>query len=250
MKGRHLSDEQLHRRHDITYGLVALVAFAGFALLVLWLQGLTSDLRTANTARDALARQVQSLGHSPVAGPPGSRGAPGQSIVGPRGPRGPAGPSGEPAPTLTPSPGASGASGAPGRPGASSTVPGPSGAPGSPGVAGPAGPAGPAGQDGKDGTNGTDGQPPSGWTYTWTSSDGVTHTVTCTRAANFDPSSPQYTCADSASSPSPGPSNPAAGLLVLSAGLARRRKYAGASSSAVEPLARGRHRASRGGAHR
>lgn len=140
-----------------------------------------------------------------------------------------------------PIPGPPGASGAPGRPGpvgpsGASGQPGASGAPGvgATGPAGPPGPAGAAGKDGRDGTDGANGQPPSGWTYTWTDSGGVTHTVSCTRAANFDASSPQYTCTDSSStSPSPSaPSNPQTALLACAA------------------LTRGRHRPARPGRHR
>lgn len=164
----------------------------------------------------------------PIPGPVGPTGAPG--ATGASGPPGPPGPSGQP-----------GASGVPGV-----------GATGPAGPAGPPGPAGADGQDGKDGTNGSDGQPPAGWTYTWSEQNGETHTVTCTRAADFDPSSPQYTCTDSSTSPSPSaPENPQVGLLLLSALVARRRTHAGTSTSAVGPRPHGRHRTGpRGGAHR
>ncbi|MFD9071067.1 collagen-like protein, partial [Streptomyces lasiicapitis] len=79
--------------------LAALVAF-------IWWQTaeLSRDLRTANTARDALAHQVQGLGEKPVAGPPGSRGESGRIVTGPRGPQGERG-----------EPGPDGASGKPGK---------------------------------------------------------------------------------------------------------------------------------------
>lgn len=236
MKGRHLSQEQLDRRRDVMYGLAVLMALTAFALLVLWLQGLSEDLRTSNAARDALARQVQSLGHSPVAGPPGSRGAPGQSVVGPRGPEGPSGAPGKDAPTITPSPGPSGASGAPGRNGSNGSpgVAGPSGAPGSPGpastVAGPQGPAGPAGPPGRDGTDGAQGPkgdtgpPPSGWSFTYPPGPlGVTYNCVPDSAG-----STHYSCT-SAGSPAPskvGKShavNPQAAALLFTAAFTRRR---------------------------
>lgn len=46
------------------------------------------------------------------------------------------------------------------------------------------------GVNGRDGTNGVDGQPPSGWQST--EPDGSV--TTCTRVADFDPTSPQYQC--------------------------------------------------------
>lgn len=152
MSGAVHVSRRVQRQRDVLFALCVLGAVAGFALLVLWLQGLANDLRDANAARDALARQVQQLGGKPVAGPPGSRGEPGKSVIGPRGPRGergspgPAGPSGEP--------GKSGADGSDGETGAA----GVDGQPGSPGPAGPQGPAGPAGPQGPPGENGKDGR--------------------------------------------------------------------------------------------
>ncbi|MFF3884010.1 collagen-like protein [Streptomyces sp. NPDC001914] len=162
---RHATDEQARRerrRGDLRW---AALVFALGALLTavvvggVWIAG---QLRTANQARDALALQVQRLGASPVAGPPGSRGEPGPSVTGPSGLPGPAGPSGAP-----------GRDGRDGRDGADATgQPGKDGADGEPGVsvtgapggAGPTGPAGatgaqgPAGKDGKDGADGRDGR--------------------------------------------------------------------------------------------
>jgi hypothetical protein len=248
----HASPAKERRKADLRYAAVAVVAVGSFATMAIWMQGLSDDLRVSNDARDALARQVQSLGHKPVAGPPGSRGEAGASVVGPRGPQGDTGASGKPAPTITPKPGTSGASGSPGKPGADSTVAGPTGPPGADStVAGPQGEAGPVGQSGRDGKDGVDGQPPADWTYTWTDSAGVTHTVTCTRAANFDPGSPQYDCTDSSPSQSPtAPANPEAGLLVLSAVTAHRRSQA-MHRKAHSRRAAGRHRSAgrRGGAH-
>ena len=157
-------------------GLLALGLFAGLAILFVTQ---AHDLRYERARGDALARQVEGLGGTPVAGPTGARGEPGQAAIGARGPSGPPGPSGapgKPAPTITPSPGPAGSPGPPGAPGADSTV------------AGPAGPTGPAGQDGasgapgKDGSDGTNGAPPSSWTYT--DQDG--NEYRCTPVDNFD----------------------------------------------------------------
>lgn len=199
------AEERRWRRGDLLAVTAAIALGAAFAWILLSVQGLNDDLRAANEARDALASQVQGLGGKPVAGPPGSRGEPGASVIGPSGSPGPTGPpgaSGKPAPTLTPSPGAPGASGAPGKPGADSTAAGPAGPPGQPGadstVPGPAGPAGPAGQDGADGQDGTDGtdgrdgtngKPPASWTFTYLGA-----TYTCRPVDDFDESNPQYDC--------------------------------------------------------
>jgi hypothetical protein len=123
-----------------------------------WRTGqLSGDLRNSNVARDQLARQVQQLGGTPVAGPPGSRGQPGASVTGPPGQQGDPGPTGPPGPSG--SPGKTGATGADGTNGVDGVTQ--TGAPGQPGVAGPPGPQGepgPAGADGKDGRDGTNGQ--------------------------------------------------------------------------------------------
>jgi hypothetical protein len=147
-------------------------ALAVLSWIVITMQQMSHDLRTANEARDALASQVQRLGGKPVAGPPGSRG---ESIVGPRGPKGdqgepgPSGPPGPPGPSGSPgkagaagengSDGAAGSTGEPGDVGATGPAgpagpAGPQGPQGEPGPAGPQGDPGPAGQDGKDGTDG------------------------------------------------------------------------------------------------
>lgn len=151
MSGQHLDMTQKNRRLDVLFGLLILGGILSFALLGFWLQSLSRDLRISNEARDALARQVQQLGEKPVAGPPGSRGDPGQSVVGPRGATGPSGARG-------PS-GATGKTGSKGDTGASATAsPGATGPQGPSGAQGAPGPAGPAGQDGQDGTDGQDGQ--------------------------------------------------------------------------------------------
>ncbi|MEU0831309.1 collagen-like protein [Streptomyces sp. NPDC005969] len=159
---RHKSTGTERRRTDIAFALGVAVAIAGIAFLVVTMQGLSHDLRTANEARDALAQQVERLGESPVAGPPGSRGQPGQSVVGPPGPQGDQGKPGPIGPTGLVGP--SGSPGADGKDGAAGVgSPGPTGAPGADGqsVVGPAGPkgdTGPTGPPGADGRNGTDGK--------------------------------------------------------------------------------------------
>lgn len=151
---RHKSVAELRRRSDLAFAAVAALGLAGFAFLVITMQGLSQDLRAANEARDALASQVQQLGGKPVAGPPGSRGEPGQSVVGPAGPRGETGPTGPPGPV-----GPSGEPGDDGANGVSATgEPGASGAPGVPGVVGPVGPAGPQGIQGEPGATGPQGE--------------------------------------------------------------------------------------------
>lgn len=175
MRQQHKSPRAERRRTDILFTLVATLALAGFGFLVVTVQGLSGELRTANTARDALAQQVERLGGKPVAGPPGSRGEQGVSVVGPRGqrgatgPTGPVGPAGRAGPSGSPGAGgeagadgvgAVGPSGAPGADGQS--IVGPAGPKGDPG---PAGPAGAPGKDGADGRAGADGQTcPAGYT--------------------------------------------------------------------------------------
>jgi hypothetical protein len=135
---------------------MALCLLAALAVLVV---DQAHELRDERAARDALARQVEGLGATPVAGPAGSRGEPGPSVTGPPGEKGDPG---KPAPTLTPSPGPTGPPGASGAPGANSTVPGPTGASGAPGadstVPGPQGEPGPAGPQGEPGPAGDDGK--------------------------------------------------------------------------------------------
>ncbi|MFM9373287.1 hypothetical protein [Streptomyces sp. Da 82-17] len=185
------AEARKHRRRGNVLGTAAALIVAGaLAALVTGFMSLYRDLDRANEARDALAKQVQALGGKPVAGPPGSRGEPGQTIVGQRGPSGPPGPSGKAAPTLTPKPGPTGP---PGPPGADSTVPGPTGPAGSDGTGAPGAP-------GEDGDDGTDGAPPSEWTYV--DQDGREYR--CVPADDFDPGQPRYRCTPT-STPSPSP---------------------------------------------
>jgi hypothetical protein len=199
-------------------GLLALGLFAGLAILFV---DQAQQLRYETARGDALARQVEGLGGTPVAGPSGSPGEPGKTVIGARGPSGPPGPSGAPgkaAPTITPAPGPSGPAGPSGAPGADSTIPGPTG---------PAGVDGAAGQDGQDGSDGTDGAPPSSWTYV--DQDG--NEYSCIPADDFDPDNPRYQCTQTSTAspeptpsdePTPGDSQSGSGLLPL--GLLDRRR--------------------------
>jgi hypothetical protein len=205
------AQERRWRRGDGFALIAALVLGSAVAWILLSVLSLQDDLRTSNDARDALARQVQSLGQKPVGGPPGSRGEPGKTVIGapgPTGPSGPPGPSGKPAPTITPSPGRPGPSGPPGpsgQPGADSTIPGPTGPAGQDGAAGADGQDGAPGKDGTDGTDGQDGAPPAAWTFT--DQDG--NTYRCTPVDDFDPNNPRYDCTQTSTAnpePSPTPS--------------------------------------------
>jgi hypothetical protein len=155
MTAGHASQVQRHRREDAKFAAFAVLVLAGFVLMALWVQGLTLD-------RDALARQVQDLGGTPVAGPPGLRGEPGEPGVGVTGP--PGGPGRDGVDGADGEPGRPGPSGSPGSDGkdgadgADSTVPGPSGPAGPPGPQGEPGPAGPQGAPGSDGADGEDGR--------------------------------------------------------------------------------------------
>lgn len=169
------TEERKRRRGDALAVAGAVILGIILAGIFLSIRHLQVELTDANVARDQLAAQVQRLGASPIAGPPGTRDEPGEGVVGPSGPPGPAGatgPAGAPGPT-----GPVGVSGSPGPAGVGETgSPGPSGAPGSPGVdgqtvtgpPGPQGEPGPAGADGRngaDGANGVDGQTcPDGYT--------------------------------------------------------------------------------------
>lgn len=168
MSDQHIDKLQTRRRVDLVFALVILCGLTALAFLALWVQSLSHDLRIANESRDALAQQVMQLGAKPVAGPPGSRGEPGESVTGPkgdRGPSGPPGPTGAPGKTglkgdkgdtgdegtdgvaVTGSPGADGSAGEPGVAG----PPGPQGEPGPAGPQGEPGPQGPAGESGAAG---------------------------------------------------------------------------------------------------
>jgi hypothetical protein len=151
------AEERRWRRGDVLVVVAALAFGAALAWILLSVQGLNNDLREANAARDALARQVQGLGGTPVAGPPGSRGEPGESVTGPPGAAGEPGPSGPPGPSGSAGAagknGADGSAGATGAPGAT----GPAGAVGPQGPQGEAGPAGPQGEQGPQGEAGEQG---------------------------------------------------------------------------------------------
>ena len=184
----HSSPAKARRRADVWFAFVAVVGVAALAWVVITMQQLGNDLRTANEARDALASQVERLGGKPVAGPPGSRG---ESIVGPRGPKGdrgdpgPAGPSGAPGKDGDDGDDGSdgvGETGAPGDNGIDGAA-GLQGAQGEPGPAGPQGEPGPAGADGQDGR---DGQTcPAG--YSLQAPAGDPDALVCRRDAAPDP---------------------------------------------------------------
>lgn len=160
----HSSPTKARRRGDVLFAAGAVVALAALAWVVITMQALSHDLRTANEARDQLAAQVQKLGAKPIAGPPGSRGEPGQSVAGPRGPKGDPGDPGPPGPSGSPGKngddGTDGSSGTDGSTGTDGTAgePGTAGATGPAGPQGPQGEAGPAGPQGEPGTDGKDGQ--------------------------------------------------------------------------------------------
>ncbi|WP_255951535.1 collagen-like protein [Streptomyces odontomachi] len=139
------------RSGDLAFVLGVLAALALLAWVVITLQQQAADLRDANAARDALARQVQQLGGKPVAGPPGSRGEPGKTVTGPQGPAGPKGDQGEPGPAgPTGKPGKAGTNGSDGDAGS----PGADGSAGQQGAQGEPGPAGPQGEQGPKGDTG------------------------------------------------------------------------------------------------
>jgi hypothetical protein len=223
------------RRGNYLSLLAAVFAAAALGAILTGFLVLSRDLSEANDARDALARQVQELGGTPVAGPPGSRGEPGETVIGAPGPSGPPGPpgptgaAGKAAPTITPSPGPPGPAGPSGAPGADSTVPGPAGPSGAPGQDATGAP----GQDGKDGTDGRNGAPPSEWTYT--DQDG--NTYRCVPVDEFDPDRPRYHCTQTSTaeptpepepSPSPSqqpdPSDSPSSSSLLPLGLTDRRR--------------------------
>lgn len=172
MKAAHASWRQQQRRKDMVFGVLLLAGLACLALVALWVQGVTHDLRMEREYNRALAQQVRELGGKPVAGP---RGEPGQSVVGPSGLPGlpgQDGEDGEPGPTgPSGSPGEAGKNGADGSDG----VAGEPGAVGATGAVGPAGPAGPQGEPGPAGPQGEQGprgeQGPAGQScpdgYSW-----------------------------------------------------------------------------------
>jgi len=134
-------------------GVLALGLMAALAVMVV---NQAQDSRADHALIEALTRQVQGLGGTPVAGPTGARGEPGDSVTGPPGP---AGADGSPGPSGAPGrDGENGTAGSPGPSGNPGAV-GPTGPAGPQGEQGPAGPAGPAGQDGADGADGQDGAP-------------------------------------------------------------------------------------------
>lgn len=217
-------------RAEWLIGLTAILVVAFLGWLAIQVVLLSNDLRTANEARDALATQVERLGGTPIAGPPGSRGEPGESMRGPKGDPGQpgdpgaSGEPGSPGPSGSPgSPGPSGSAGEDGTPGS----PGPSGEPGSdgapgadgadgepgpPGPQGEPGPTGPPGERGERGEQGAAGPPPSGWTFEYRGA-----TYECTPDGD---GSTHYTCRNTSGGEDEGAPGP------LAAGLdPNRRQY-------------------------
>ncbi len=197
-----MRDRTARARGDVQFGVLVAVGMAAFAFIMITMNGLAGDLRDANAARDALARQVQELGVPPIAGPPGSRGEP-TAVVGPSGPPGPPGPAGPVGPAVTGPPGKDGRDGRDAPTPAAITGPaGPSGdtvtgPPGPPGPQGPPGAAGKAGADGKNGRDGLDGQ-------------------TCPPGYELSPPPDDpdaLVCRRTTASPSPSPSSTSGSLL-------------------------------------
>jgi hypothetical protein len=167
------AEERRWRRGDLLAVVAAVAIGLVLASILIAVRSLQLELRAANEARDQLATQVEQLGGSPIAGPPGSRGQPGRTVEGPPGPTGPAGDPGPTGPAGAPGetgpPGTQGPSGPPGPPGPSGSpgaagtdgvgAPGPTGPTGPPGPTGPQGEPGPTGPAGKDGAAGRDGAP-------------------------------------------------------------------------------------------
>ncbi|MFI8301580.1 collagen-like protein [Streptomyces nigra] len=151
MRGAHASWRQQQRRKDMVFALLLLAGLACLALVAVWVQALTHDLRMERAYNRTLAQQVRDLGGKPVAGP---RGEPGRSVVGPSGPPGVDGVDGSPGPSG--SPGADGSDGTAGQPGpvGASGAAGPAGPPGPQGEPGPAGPQGEQGPRGEQGPAG------------------------------------------------------------------------------------------------
>jgi hypothetical protein len=206
----HVSREQVQRRKDVAYAVAVLVSIGLFTLLVVWVQSLAGDLRESNEDRDALARQVERLGGTPVAGDPGKAGE--RGAAGSDGAAGPEGDEGEPGAKGEPGAdgkrGAAGSDGPPGEPGVPGEdgAPGAAGADGADGAAGPTGAQGPAGEKGDPGEQGPRGEQgpagpaPASWTFSY---GGVTYT--CTPSAD---GSTHYTCAADGPPPDgngPGP---------------------------------------------
>lgn len=205
------AEERRWRRGDVLAVLGALLLGAAMAWIVLSIQAMGHNLQYERARGDALARQVEGLGGTPVAGPPGSRGEPGASVTGPPGEPGAAGPSGPSGP-----PGPSGSTGASGKPGAA----GASGEPGAVGATGPAGVAGPQGPQGEAGPAGPQGeQGPKGDTGDTGPAGSACPDGYSMQAPSYDPDA--LVCRTN-HAPDPGPGN-GQGNGGLAAGLDPRR---------------------------
>lgn len=138
---------------SVYWGSVTIL-FGAFSWGAVWVHDLSGDLEQANKDRNALARQVKSLGGTPVVGPKGSDGIDGKpGTAGADGRDGRDGPAGEKGrPGEKGSPGPQGVQGAPGEQG-------PKGAAGEKGEQGPKGDVGPQGEQGPKGDPGDKGEP-------------------------------------------------------------------------------------------
>lgn len=213
------AEEKRWRRGDLFAALAAVVLGAAFAWILLSIQSLNHELKVSNEARDALARQVEQLGETPIAGPPGSRGEPGETVTGPPGPRGEPGPAGPPGP-IGPSgaPGKNGINGTDGQTGipGSPGTPGETGAPGPAGPAGPAGPPGPQGEPGPAGPQGEQGPAGEDGRDGQTCPDGYS-----LQAPSYDPDA--LVCRRDGADPPPAQEPSNSGLLALDP---QRKQYA------------------------
>ena len=149
-----------------------------------------NGLDEATAAR--LCRDAQQIVRE---GPQGAQGIPGPA--GPIGAQGPQGQQGiQGIPGVDGATGAKGDTGAIGETGAAGAdgAPGPAGEKGATGDTGPQGPQGPAGEPGAvgpQGPKGDDGEPPVSWVVFGPNEQVIER---CERVADFDRTSPQYTC--------------------------------------------------------
>lgn len=138
-----------------------------------------------------LYKQIEGTGHAPTAPAPSNVEQPVAGATGATGAQGP-GPSDAQVFTgiqqyCTITAFCVGPAGPPGPAGVSGAV----GSSGQDGATGAAGQDGATGPQGSPGMNGVDGQPPLSWTYT----DELGISQTCSRTDPFDPTAPTYSCA-------------------------------------------------------
>lgn len=172
--------------------------------------GAAAAVDTAKQANDKLEASGQTPVQIPQQAIEAAQGATGATgATGSTGATGAQGPQGEPGvpgePGRDGADGATGATGATGKDGATGATgstgssgqkgadgqPGAAGADGAAGPAGPAGPQGEPGATGATGAQGNPGEPPVSWTYT----DPLGQSYTCSRVPDFSASAPRYSCA-------------------------------------------------------